>query len=158
MSESTGGPVVIAYDGSAAANEAIRRSAALIGPRRALVVHVWEPGLPFELVTPTIPPAPVDIRAALELEEELMVRSQQLAEQGAAAAREAGFDAEGLTVADDSTVPETLVQVSRERQAVGLVVGSHGHRGITEALVGGTTKHLLRHAPCPVVVVRSEHL
>jgi len=38
-----------------------------------------------------------------------------------------------------------------------LVVGSRGHDGFTEALLGSVGQHCVHHAECPVVVVRSPH-
>ncbi|MER3417703.1 MAG: hypothetical protein C4343_00990 [Chloroflexota bacterium] len=35
------------------------------------------------------------------------------------------------------------------------VVGSHGRRGVERALLGSVSDHVLRHAPCPVLVVGS---
>jgi nucleotide-binding universal stress UspA family protein len=35
-----------------------------------------------------------------------------------------------------------------------LVVGSRGHAGFTEALLGSVGQHCVHHAQCPVVVVR----
>ncbi len=36
-----------------------------------------------------------------------------------------------------------------------LVVGNSGHGGFAEALLGSTGKHCVRHATCPVVVIRA---
>ncbi|RPE39670.1 nucleotide-binding universal stress UspA family protein [Streptomyces sp. Ag109_O5-1] len=35
-----------------------------------------------------------------------------------------------------------------------LVVGSRGHGGFREALLGSVGQHCVHHAPCPVVVIR----
>ena len=47
-----------------------------------------------------------------------------------------------------------IVKAAKEWQANLIVIGSHGRRGITRALVGSVAEAVVRHAPCPVVVVR----
>ena len=35
-----------------------------------------------------------------------------------------------------------------------MVVGSRGHGGFVEALLGSVSQHCVHHAPCPVVIIR----
>jgi nucleotide-binding universal stress UspA family protein len=156
-----GGPVVIGFDGSAAAQHAVRSAGGLLAGRRALVVVVWKQGLGFELLSlPTssvgLPPTALNVAEALEADRTLYERAERLAQQGAALAREAGLEAEGLVQADDVDVPipDTLTRVARERDAAALVVGSHHHGRDGELLPGTITRGVLRRATVPVVVVR----
>ena len=42
-----------------------------------------------------------------------------------------------------------------EKQAADLIViGSHGHTGLMHLLLGSTAEHVVRHAHCPVLVVK----
>jgi nucleotide-binding universal stress UspA family protein len=157
------GPVLIAHDGSEAADHAAREAGRLVGGRHALVVVVWKAGLGFELLelpTSTIglPPAEIDIRTALEIDATMSERAQRMARMGAGVARDAGFQpAEGLAVAEDLEIPvwETIVRVARERDAQAVVVGAHGHGGLGEVLLGSTSRNVIRHAPCPVVIAQA---
>lgn len=145
------GPVIVGYDGSAASEDALAEAAGLFGSCPALVVVVWEGGLGFEVEAPSMNPAPVDIRATMEVDEKQYERARMLADHGATLARKWGLEAEGLAVADDATPGATLIRLARERDARALVIGNHGHSRIT-GLVGHTTAEVIRAAPCPVVV------
>ena len=46
------------------------------------------------------------------------------------------------------------VLLDRAKGAQLLVVGSRGHGGFTEALLGSVGQHCVHHATCPVVVIR----
>ena len=46
------------------------------------------------------------------------------------------------------------VLVEASRRAALLVVGSRGRGRLAEALLGSVSEHCVRHAACPVVVVR----
>jgi nucleotide-binding universal stress UspA family protein len=149
------GPIVIGFDGSADAELALREAAELLAPRPALVVTVWKAGLGFELVAlPAasigLPPSPIDVRTALEVDRSLMEGAQHTALRGSELARELGFDAEPLTVADDPDTPiaETLVQVASERDAAALAIGAQAKGG----LLGATTREAIKLARCPVVI------
>lgn|SRR5215207_441741 len=153
------GPVVIGYDGTPPSEQALREAADLFAPRRVLVVVVWEAGRAFELAEMPIrvletPPTALDVRTAFEVDKAMYEAAERLAGRGAALAQDLGLDAEGLAVADDMTVADTLVRLAREFDAAALVVGSHGHGGLREALLGSTSRGVVKHAPCPVVLVR----
>jgi nucleotide-binding universal stress UspA family protein len=151
--------VLIGFDGTEVSERAVRQAAVLFPSRPALVVTVWEAGRAFDLtVMPPgpfgLPPSPVDIRTAMEVEESLRDEAQKIAQWGAHLAQDCGLEAEGLVVADDVTVADTLVRLARERDAAVAVVGAHRHARIAELLLGSTTQGVLRDAPCPVLVVR----
>jgi universal stress protein A len=46
-----------------------------------------------------------------------------------------------------------IIALACEWSAAWLVLGTHGRSGITRLLLGSTAETVLRHAPCPVVVV-----
>ena len=147
-------PIILGYDGSPAAEHAIRRAAPLLAPRTALVVVVWEAGAAYETMEgPAIPAAPLDTRAALLTDQAMYDGARRLAERGAALATELGLDAEALVVADEVSVAQTLVRLADEREAGAIVVGAHGHRRLQDLFVGSTSRQVLEHASCPVIVV-----
>jgi nucleotide-binding universal stress UspA family protein len=148
------GPIIVGYDGSPSSQRAIDEAGALLSRHRALVVVVWEAGLGSALVdVPAIPPAPIDVRVALEVDKTLYERAQRLAQHGAQLAEKAGLEADPLVVADTITVAETLVRLAREKDAQAIALGTDGI-GLTDVLLGGTTRGVIQHASCPVVVVR----
>jgi len=48
-----------------------------------------------------------------------------------------------------------VVKAAQEWPASLIVIGSHGRGGVTRAVLGSVADAVLRHAPCPVVVVRA---
>jgi nucleotide-binding universal stress UspA family protein len=50
---------------------------------------------------------------------------------------------------------ESIVDAARSERADMIVVGSHGRGTLGRALIGSVSDQVVRHAPCPVLVVRS---
>jgi nucleotide-binding universal stress UspA family protein len=48
---------------------------------------------------------------------------------------------------------QALLAATHEWRAALLVLGPHGRSGVTRLLLGSTAEAVLRHAPCPVVLV-----
>jgi nucleotide-binding universal stress UspA family protein len=156
-SEMRSGTIVVGYDGTRTSEHALRETAGLLGPRTALVVVVWKAGLAFELIelpasSIGLPPAPLELHTALEADRSIFEEARRAAQHGAGLARVLGMDAEGLAVAEDPGIPvsETLLRVASERSAQAMVIGAHAHGN----LLGSTSRGVLRHARCPVLVVR----
>ena len=51
--------------------------------------------------------------------------------------------------------PEAIVREAKERHFDIIVMGTHGHTGLARILLGSVAEGVLRHAPCPVLTVRS---
>jgi len=154
-------PVLIAYDGSDAARRAVREAAGLFRSRRAPDVTVWATALEYDVTAlPTagmeMPPIPVDVQEAQEVEHELHARARRTAQDGAELARSAGLEAEALAVADEAHVADAIVGLARKRDVAAIVVGSRGLKGLRARLEGSTSNAVLKHASCPVVVVHDD--
>ena len=152
-------PILIAYDGSEPARAAVREAGALFAPASALVLTVWEPALSQVMLTPdpigmggTM--LPYDPALARDIERANEEHAQQVAEDGARLAREAGLDAEALTAENDLAPHDAIVAAAEEHDARAIVIGSRGLRGLKSKLLGSTSAHVLHHALRPVVVVR----
>jgi nucleotide-binding universal stress UspA family protein len=153
-------PVLIGYDGSAPARRAVHEAAELFGSRTALVVTVWESTMvDYEPVTGTadVEMAPViDYQSTQEFNDAARARADRMAEDGAQLARSAGLQAEALALADEANAAKTIVELARDRQAAAIVVGSRGLSGLRARLQGSTSNAVLKHSPCPVLVVHDD--
>lgn len=49
---------------------------------------------------------------------------------------------------------EEIAKVAKELDAELIIVNTHGYTGLKHVLVGSTAERVIRHAPCPVLVVR----
>ncbi len=158
-------PVLIGYDGSDTARRAVRETAELFGSRRALVVTVWEPGLPYELAgmqpgagsMDISPPVVVDVETAQEIDDTLQARADRIAQSGTELARSLGLRAEPLVVADEkANVADAIVELARKRDVAAVVIGSRGLTGLRARLEGSTSNAVLKHSPCPVLTVHDD--
>jgi nucleotide-binding universal stress UspA family protein len=77
------------------------------------------------------------------------IGAQALVERG----RRVGVDVTFLIWEGDPG--EAIVDAATAEHADLIVVGSHGRSGVGRFLVGSVSDHVVRHAPCPVMVVRA---
>ena len=138
-------PIVVGYDGSSSATAAVDWAVAE-GIRTATPVVL---AYAFEWPTGAGPimPGPVawpDAASRRDTETTVRVAAAEAAE------RHPGADVTG-TVLDG---PATIRLREKSRGAALLVVGSRGHGGFADLLLGSTSVAVAAHAHCPVVVVR----
>jgi nucleotide-binding universal stress UspA family protein len=151
-------PVLLAYDGSAEAQAALREAVALFGQRPLIVASVWEPGL--AMVTMMPPPGQPGMGYMPDPEQLAAVDRAQsghadnVAQDGARRARELGATAEALSVPDSANIAATLIAIAEQRDARAIVVGSRGLGGLKARMLGSTSRKLLHDTHRPVLVVR----
>ena len=161
-------PAVVAYDGSAEAQAAVREAVALLGHRPLVVATVWEAGLAAMTMAPapgelgmTNLPDPEEVAAVRERVQDAAVdravsdRATAVAEDGARLARELGATVEAVSVPESVDAAETLASIAEERDASAIVVGSRGLGAIKARVLGSTSRKLLHHTRLPVLVVRA---
>lgn len=49
-----------------------------------------------------------------------------------------------------------IAEAARTRKVDLIIISTHGYTGLKHALLGSTTERVVRHAPCPVLVVRQD--
>jgi nucleotide-binding universal stress UspA family protein len=47
-----------------------------------------------------------------------------------------------------------VVRIAGEKQVSLIVIATHGRTGLRRLALGSVAEHVIRHAPCPVLVVR----
>jgi nucleotide-binding universal stress UspA family protein len=136
--------IVIATDGSPAAEEAVRAGLDLAADQTAGVVFVHvvpadRPG-PLGVAVPALVPRPPDPADNLPLVE---------AQRVAAAA---GVPAQSSLLRGN--VVDEIVTLADSLDADMIVIGSRGHGGIASTLLGSVSRGVMRESRRPVVVVR----
>jgi nucleotide-binding universal stress UspA family protein len=142
--------IVVGVDQSAGAREALRFAYEEAALRRATLraVHAWQFGhIGVTGLEGGLPAAGGDLRdfrdaAAAALDQTLSEAFPDLGE----------VDVERRALA--GTPAAVLVKESRAADL--LVVGSRGHGGFAQLLLGSVSQQCAQHAACPVVIVRSK--
>ena len=154
------GPVVIAFDGSPAAIEAVERAAGLLGEgREALIVTVWEPGLMNAAIAPIpgglgAPVPPPDMEQVKELDRSEQDHAERVARNGAELASAHGLNGTAYVARDETSVASTLLRIAEERDAAAIVIGSKRHRAIASVLLGSTTEAVMHKTDRPLLIIR----
>jgi len=148
------GPLVLGYDRSAESRAAIADAATLFPGRAALVVHAWSSPVRRSFAGMQLLETPVDEvqQLARSLDEMYEGDAEELAEEGAALAREAGLEAEAVAVESGRSVWRAIAALADERGAAAIAVGSRGRGAMKAAVLGSVSSGLVHNARRPVLV------
>jgi nucleotide-binding universal stress UspA family protein len=147
------GTIVVGVDGSEASHEALRWAAeeAEIRDARIVALHAWSFVPPQPLGDPGMLAMPAgDLAGQLSAESDVATTALQDAVD-AVLGPSPSVEVDQRLVEGDAG--EALVAEGAEADLI--VVGSHGRSGLKAALLGSVSRHVVDHAKCPVVVVKS---
>jgi nucleotide-binding universal stress UspA family protein len=152
--QASDGPVLIAYDGSPAADRAIDVAGRLLPGRAAVVVHVYESQYRDSRAVRVLAQGEVG-EIVKALDQALTDEATEVTRRGVDRARAAGLDAQGETVQADKGVWRTITALTRDRSAALVVTGSRGLGGARSVLLGSVSSGLVHNAEVPVLVAHA---
>ncbi|MGO9900269.1 MAG: universal stress protein [Solirubrobacteraceae bacterium] len=141
--------ILICYDGSTDAKEAITRGTRMLRGQRATVLTIWSP---FDTAALGLAGGVEDMQ---ESDEAGRLHAEHQAEAGARLAIELGFDAEPRTVDRRTTIADAILDEADALDATAILMGSRGLTGVKSLLLGSVSHAVIQHADRTVIVVPS---
>jgi len=141
--------LLVAFDGSEGSRAALREAGVLAAETGASVVllRVVNPLLDAaDVVAPT-----TEAAMTVVVQRERAALAAVLAASGLDPAR---TETEVVECGRNEDVAEAIERVAVRQNATMIVISSRRAVGMVGMVLGSVTQHVLRHAPCPVLVVR----
>jgi nucleotide-binding universal stress UspA family protein len=150
------GALVIGFDGSPAAREAIVVAGRLLAGRQATVVTVWESLIRHSLSGRALSLLPVEEVRGLtrDFDEYYRAVAADIAADGAALAAEGRLRATAAEAETGGSPSQALLDKARSSGAAAIVVGARGRGSVSSALLGSVSSGLVHNADRPVLVAR----
>jgi nucleotide-binding universal stress UspA family protein len=137
--------ILLATDGSSASEGASDEAidlAVQVGARLLVVSVLGSSSRPAGASAETSGPA--------DSRDSLTTKAQGIVQRAKAAGSDATF------LVWDGDPGEGIVAAAHSENADLIVVGSHGRSGVSRFLIGSVSDYVVRHAHCPVMVVRGK--
>ena len=142
-------PVLFCHDGSEGSRTALAAAVELIKPADAVVLVVWTPAVVQLARAGSFVTA---VPNEGEIDDEEAAAARQIAEEGAAGARERGYNASARIARATESVAKTIDEIAEEIDAGLIVCGQRGRGAIRSALLGSVSHALAAHAKRPVLI------
>lgn len=148
--------VLLATDGSDLATAAMAKGLSILGhDHRFITLAVVPPAY-----VPTASVSPMDTHPMVEdlrLEQELEETQREASDSDVAALDTTlGINAEHLV--ETGEPGPTICDVADRVDADLILIGTHGHGWFKRVMMGSVSTHVLHHAPCPVLVIRTDQM
>jgi len=133
--------ILLATDGSASCGAAVARALELAQTYGS------------ELLVVSVQDFPGGLRGVVPIERLQLLKicekhvSEVVNQAQARQLKSQGFVPEGVAY-------QAIVDLARESRVNLIVMGSHGHTGLSRLLMGRVAERVIGHAPCPVLVVK----
>ena len=144
--------ILLPTDFSECANYALSYTASLARTfgARIVCVHVIEPIVPTVGYTGMTEPLPI-----ADISEQLEDSAERELPKIAECEECAGLEVEEVIVHGEAA--SEIVRVAKEHAVELIVISSHGRTGFGRIFFGSTAEAVVRHASCPVLVVKPPH-
>jgi nucleotide-binding universal stress UspA family protein len=146
--------VLLCFDGSADAANAIAVAGSLLGSREATVVTVWEPVAVWQPYDPAAVLSAGVSRLSSErlgLDEIASEIARATMQRGMELAREAGFNARGELKSGKAW--RAICEAAEEVQAAPIVLGARGLSRVQSLLLGSVSSAVAAHANHALLIV-----
>lgn len=145
-SENSSGPMILCWDGSDGAQDAIAHAARLVGaPHPAIVLFAFVPTESARGVLGGLSGPDAPIMSPPEAED--------LIERGVRVAHAAGLEAASLLVRAEKKTSQIIIALAEERDAPLIVMGQRKRSGIGTLILGSVAREVLGAQHRPVMLV-----
>lgn len=149
-----GGPVLVGWDDSDGARGALGFVAAHLSGRPVLVAHVWHSPVRHSVRGQLLAGSGAGVleRYAKDVDTIWGEVAAEMAERGAAYAREHGLEATALAPESGHSDWQALLHVADNHNAAAIVVGSRGRGAVVSTILGSVASGLVHAAELPTLV------
>ena len=142
-------PVLFCYDGSDGSKTALAAAAEMIKPADAVVLVVW---MAAAVQLARAGSFVVAVPNEGEIDDQEAAIARQIADEGAARARERGYNASARIAQATESVARTIDEIAQEIDAGLVVCGQRGRGMIGSALLGSVSHALAIHTKRPLLI------
>jgi nucleotide-binding universal stress UspA family protein len=143
-------PLLICFDGSEGAANAITETARLFPGEHVVIVYVQ--GLPSMYITDYAAP-PISADIVRQAQEAAETHANETVEHGKTIARKAGLDPDGFAFTTSSSVWRRILEAADDVQARVIVAGSRGRGEVKSLVLGSISQALAHHSTLPLLIV-----